>query len=42
MNLGQRLAGDGMISAETFVRLLVWLGETDVGPYVWTGADHDA
>lgn len=37
VNLAQRLEGGGSLSAETFVRLLGWLGETDVGPYVVAG-----
>ncbi len=32
-NMTGRLAGSSL-DAETFVRLLLWLGETDVGPYV--------
>ncbi len=33
-NLAQRLERCGSLDSETFVRLLLWLGETDVGPYV--------
>ncbi len=40
VNLKQRLEGDGSLSAEVFLRLLTWLGETDVGPYVRAGAVH--
>lgn len=38
VNITQRLRGGGL-SADTFVRLLLWLGETDVTPYVNTAGD---
>ena len=34
INLEQRLTRGAGLDSETFLRLLLWLGETDVGPYV--------
>ncbi len=36
-NLEQRLARSGSLDSETFLRLLLWLGEVDVSPYVTAG-----
>ncbi len=38
-NLAQRLARSGSLDVETFLRLLLWLGETDVTPYVNTAGE---
>lgn len=32
--LGTHLGRGGSLAADTFVRLLLWLGETDIKPYV--------